>query len=64
LERIRAAMEWRWSSEEENGKEKSRDEEGGSRMALEKVRRRGLHRPSPISIVVLFSLFLIVIFLL
>jgi len=29
LERIRAAMEWRWSSEEENGKEKSRDEEGG-----------------------------------
>ena len=34
LERIGAAMEWRWSSEEENGKEKSRDEEGGSKDSL------------------------------
>ena len=30
LERIEAAMEWRWGSEGENGKEESRDEEGGS----------------------------------
>jgi len=29
----------------------------GPRMALEKVRRRGLHCLPPISIVVLFSLF-------
>jgi len=31
LERIRAAMEWRWSLEKENRKEESRDEEGGSK---------------------------------
>jgi len=37
---------------------------GGSRMALEKVRRRGLYYLPSVSIVVLFSLFLIVIFLL
>ena len=30
LERIEATMEWRWGSEGENGKEESRDEEGGS----------------------------------
>ena len=30
LERIGAAMERRWGSEEENGKEESRDEEEGS----------------------------------
>ena len=36
----------------------------GPRIALEKVRRRGLHCLSPVSIVVLFSLFLIIIFLL
>ena len=62
LERIGAMMEQRWSSEGENGKEKSRDEEGGLRMAPEKVRRRELHHLPSVSIVVLFSLFLIVIF--
>jgi len=30
LERIRAAMKWRWGFEEENKKEKSGDEEKGS----------------------------------
>ena len=30
LERIGAAMEWRWGSEEESGKEENRDEEEGS----------------------------------
>ena len=30
LERIGAMIEWRWSLEEENGKEESRDEEEGS----------------------------------
>ena len=30
LERIGAAMEWRWGSEGESGKEESRDEEEGS----------------------------------
>ena len=37
---------------------------GGLRIAPEKVKRRGLCHPSPVSIVVLFSLFLIVIYLL
>ena len=37
---------------------------GCLRMALKKVKRRGLHRLPHISIVVLFSFFLIVIFLL
>jgi len=57
LERIGATMEWRWSLEGENRKEDSRDEKGGLRMALEKVRSRGLHHLPSISIVVLFSLF-------
>jgi len=30
LERIGAAMEWRWGLEEENGKEESRDNVEGS----------------------------------
>ena len=30
---------------------------GGLRMAPEEVRRRGLHHPPPVGIVVLFSLF-------
>jgi len=40
LERIGAMIEQRWGSEEENKKEESRDEEGGLRMAPEKVRKR------------------------
>ena len=56
-ERIRAAMEWRWSSEEESRKEKNGDKEEVLRMALEKVRRRELCCLPPVSIVVLFSLF-------
>jgi len=40
LKRIGAMMEQRWGSEEENKKEESRDEEGGLRMAPEKVRKR------------------------
>ena len=31
LERIGAAMEWRWDSEGESGKEENRDEEEGSK---------------------------------
>ena len=31
LERIGAAMEWRWGSEEESGKEENGDEEEGSK---------------------------------
>ena len=57
-------MEQRWSLEEENRKEKSENKEGGLRMVPEKVRRRELCHPPPVSIVVLFSLFLIVIYLL
>ena len=34
LERIGAAMEWKWSSEEENGKKESRDEEERSKNSL------------------------------
>ena len=45
-------------------RKKAEMKKGGSRIALEKVRRRGLHCLSPVSIVVLFSLFLIIIFLL
>jgi len=63
LERIGVMMERRWSLEEENGKEESRDEEGGPRMAPEKVRRRGLYHPLPVSIVVLFSFILIELFI-
>ena len=37
---------------------------GGLRMALEKVKRRGLYHLPHVNIVVLFSFFLIVIFLL
>jgi len=56
-ERNMAQLEWRWSSEGENRKENSGDEEGSPRMASEKVRRRELHHLPPVSIVVLFSLF-------
>jgi len=54
LERIEAVIEWRWSLKEENEKKESRDEEGGLRVAPEKVRRRGLCCPPPVSIVVLY----------
>ena len=54
LERIRATMEQRWSSEGAVRKEKSGDDAEGPRMAPEKVRRRGLCYLLPVSIVVLF----------
>jgi len=56
-------MKWRWSSEGENGKEKSKDEEGDPRMALGKVRRKKLRYPPPIRLVALFFLCLIEFFI-
>ena len=53
LERIGAMMEQRWDLEGEVRKEENRDNMEGPRMALEKVRRRELCRPPPVSIVVL-----------
>ena len=41
LERIRATMEWRWSSEEENRKEESGDEEKGSKNGPRKSQEEG-----------------------
>ena len=52
LERIGATMEQRWSLEEENGKEENGDD---AEMALERVRKEGLHRLPPVSVLVLFS---------
>jgi len=52
LERIGTMIEWRWSLEREIRKEKSGDDVEG--MAPEKVRRRGLCYPPPVSILVLF----------
>ena len=50
----KSTMEQRWGLEGEVRKEENRDDMGGLRMAPEKVRRRGLHRPPPVSILVLF----------
>jgi len=52
LERIGATIEQRWSLKGEVGKEESRNDMGGLRMALEKVRRRELCRPPPVRLVV------------
>ena len=41
LERIRATMEWRWSSKEENRKEESGDEEKGSKNSPRKSQEEG-----------------------
>ena len=41
LERIRAAMKWRWGSEGENGKEESRDEERGSENSSRESQKEG-----------------------
>jgi len=40
MERIGAAMEWRWGSEEESGKE-NRDEEEGSKDGPGESQERG-----------------------
>jgi len=52
LERIGAIMEQKWSLEGEVGKEESGDDMGGLKIALEKVRRRGLCCPPPVRLVV------------
>ena len=41
LERIGATMEWRWSSEEENGKEKSRDNAEGFEDGPREIQEEG-----------------------
>ena len=55
LERIGTTMEQRWGSEEESRKEKNGYDVEGPRMALERVRRGGLRRSPPVSVLVLFS---------
>ena len=54
LERIGAAMERRWDSEEESGKGRTEMKRRGPRMAPKKVRRGELRHPPPVRLVVLF----------
>jgi len=54
LEKIEAVIEWRWGKKKERKKEENEDEEGDLRMALGKVRRRGLYCLSSARIVVLY----------
>ena len=41
LERIGAIIEWRWNSEEENGKAESKDEEEGSKDSTGESQEKG-----------------------
>ena len=41
LERIGAMMEWRWGLEREDGKEMSRDKEGGSEDSSRESQEKG-----------------------
>ena len=41
LERIGTTMEWRWGSEEENGKKENRDDERGSENGSRESQKKG-----------------------
>jgi len=56
LERIGTTMEQRWGLEEESRQEENKGDEKGSKDGPRENQEGGLHRPPPVSILVLFFL--------